>query len=223
MEKSLLEVVEQLTEFRQATGKRHELAKVVILVVLGLLCGHNSLRQIATWGQSLDRATRQRLGNRHGQVASYSTIRRVLIGLDAQELAQALQAWLEEALALSGPVNELSGLALDGKTLRGSGDEGADVPALQVLNAVVHELGVVIASQAIPRQTNELGAMPDFLEQLLLKGRVVTTDALHAQRDQAETILEKGGTICCASSRTKAGLMPPWLGGLPLNPPPWCP
>ena len=53
MDNSLMEVVEQLSEFRQAKGKRHELGRVVMSVVLGLLCSQNSLRQIATWGRHL--------------------------------------------------------------------------------------------------------------------------------------------------------------------------
>ena len=201
MERSLWEVLGELPDVRQAKGKRHQLAKVVVLVVLGLICGQNSLPQIAKWGQGLDRATRSRIGNRHGKVASYSTLRRVLLGLDESVLAQAVQGWVEEVLASTGQPTELVGLALDGKTLRGSGHDQADIAALQVLNAVVH-------SQPVPTQTNELGAMPDFLEQLLLKERVVTTDALHAQRDQAETILKKGGTIYSASSRTNLARLP---------------
>lgn len=193
MERSLMEVLLELPDVRQAKGKRHELAKVMILVVLALLCGQNSLRQIAQWGQHLDRQSRQRLGNRHGKVASYSTIRRVLVGLEAVALAAALQGWVEEVLAAYPQQPGLMGVALDGKTVRGSADSEAEIPALVVLNAVVHTLAVVLDSQAVPPQTNELGAMPDFLEQLLLTQRVVTTDALHAQREQAQTILDKEG------------------------------
>lgn len=166
-----------------------------MLEMLGLLCGHNSLPQIAKWGRHLDAQMRRRLGNRHRKMASYSPIRRVLLGLGEQELSQGLQGWVEAVLARSGQAGQLRSLTIDGKMLRGSGDEAAEVPALQVLNAVAHQVGVVIASQAIPPQPNELGAMPDFLDQLQLINRVVTTDALHAQRDQAETILKKGGTI----------------------------
>lgn len=193
MERSLMDVLLELPDVRHAKGKRHELAKVIILVVLALLCGHNSLRQIAKWGRHLDTESRQRLGNGHGKVGSYSTIRRVLLSLEAVTLARALQSWVEEVLAAYPQPSELVGLALDGKTLRGSGDSEADIPALQVLNAVVHNLAVVLDSQAVPAETNELGAMPDFLEPLLLKERVVTSDALHAQRDQAQTILQKEG------------------------------
>ena len=193
MERTLLEVLVELPDLRQAKGKRHEQAKVIILVVLALLCGQNSLRRIAAWGQQLDPHSRRRLANRHGQVARYGTIRRVLLGLEAEALAAALQNWVEEVLAAYAPPAGLVGLALDGKTLRGSAASEAELPALQVLNAMVHPLAVVLDSQAVPSQTNELGAMPKFLQHLLLSGRVVTTDALHAQRDQAQIILEKEG------------------------------
>ena len=193
MERSLMEVLLELPDIRQAKGKRHELAQVIILVVIALVCGQNSLRQIANWGQQLNSQGRRRLGNRHGKVASYSTIRRVLLGLEAVTLAAALQSWVEEVLATYPARAELVGLAIDGKTLRGSSDTQAQIPALQVLNALIEPLAVVLNSQAVPAQTNELGAMPDFLDQLRLIGRVVTTDALHAQRDQAQTILDKAG------------------------------
>lgn len=197
MERTLLEVLMDLPDFRQAGGKRHVLAKVIIFVVVALLCGQNSLQGIARWGQHLDYETRRRLGNRHGKTPSYGTIWRVLHGLQAPVLAEALQHWIETALAIGPREEAWLGLALDGKTLRGSSDDAADQPALKVLNAFVQELGVVLTSQLIPTSTNELGAMPAFLADLLLTGRVVTDDALHTHRDQAELILEKGGTMCC--------------------------
>jgi hypothetical protein len=47
-----------------------------------------------------------------------------------------------------------------------------------MLNAMVHALGVILQSQAIPAQTNELGTIQSFLEKILLTGRVVSFDAL---------------------------------------------
>jgi len=62
------------------------------------------------------------------------------------------------------PTATWQGVAIDGKTLRGSADGEADLPALQVLNAMVHSLGVILQSQAIPVRTNELGTIQSFLE-----------------------------------------------------------
>lgn len=197
MAPSLFEVLLELPDFRQAKGKRHELAKVLIVIVIGLVCGCNSLRQIASWGQSLPGALKRQLGDRHGKMPSYGTLRRVLIGLDSQSLASQLQAWVEAVVATIAVSEPLPGLALDGKTLRGSSQPENEEPALQVLNAALHHLGLALHSQAIDPQTNEIGTFPAMLAQLCLTGRVVTTDALLTQRETAQLILEKGGTIYC--------------------------
>lgn len=117
---TLFEVLFELPDFRQAKGKRHELAKVIIVIIIGLLCGHNSLQQLAAWAQGLPHDLKRRLGNRHSKVPSYGTIRRVLIGLDTSALAGILQSWAEAVVATLPDSPDLAGLAVDGKTLRGS-------------------------------------------------------------------------------------------------------
>lgn len=208
MAPSLYDILLTLPDFRQAKGKRHELAKVLIVIVIGLLCGHNSLRQIAGWGQSLPQVLKRQLGNRHGQIPRLATLRRVLSKLDSQRLARRLQAWVEAVVATLPGSDELPGLALDGKHLRGSRQPNQVEPALQVLNAALHQLGLSLHSQAIDPRTNEIGTLPAMLADLCLTGRMVTTDALLTQRQATETILEKGGTIACGS---KAINLTPWL------------
>lgn len=193
---SLYEVLLELPDFRQAKGKRHELAKVLIVIVLGLLCGQNSLRQIAQWGQSLPRELKRRVGDRHGQMPSYGTLRRVLSQLDGPKLAHWLQAWAEALAASLPPSSDLPGVALDGKCLRGSAQPDAGEAALWVLNAALHGSALVLGSQAIAPQTNEIGALPSLLADLCLTGRVVTSDAMLTQRAAAQTILEKDGHFC---------------------------
>ncbi len=201
MVRSLLEVLVGLPDSRHAKGKRYALVPVLTIVILALLNNQNSIRQIGNWAQGLDRPMRRRLGLRRGQVPSYSTIRRVLFALDAEKLARALAEWLEQVLSqLNLPATvEAQALAIDGKTLRGSASD--TTPALQVLSASFAYLRSVLDSCAIPAETNELGALPQLFENLVLEGRVVTLDALYTQREVAATIARKGGDYVM---RTKA-------------------
>lgn len=180
-------------EFRRAQGKRHSLPSVLTLVTLALINQQNSLRQIAAWVKGLSLETRKELRLRRNQVPSYSTIQRVLSHLDVEALTQALYEWVEEVVTTYFPSATWQGLSIDGKTLRGSREAGEDLPALQVLNAIVHELGAFIQSQAVPAGTNELGALQPFLAALALSGRVVTLDALFTHREIAQIILDKEG------------------------------
>jgi predicted transposase YbfD/YdcC len=193
MGRPFYEIFERIPDPRRAQGKRHPLAGVLCVVVLALIDQQNSLRQIAAWATGLDWQARKRLPLYHNQVPSEATIRRVLRQLPVQAVVRAVQTWIEEVLAAYFPNVNWQGLAIDGKTVRGSRDVDADVPALQVLNAMVHELGVFIQSQAVPVGTNELGTIHDFLDELVLNGRVVTLDALYTQQNVAQAILDKDG------------------------------
>jgi predicted transposase YbfD/YdcC len=182
-----------LPDHRRAQGKRHSLVAVLAVVTLALINQQNSLRQIASWAQGLSWQDRKRLPLRRNRVPSHSTIRRVLGDLDVWILTNAVQTWVEKVLAAYFPTSEWQGLAIDGKTLRGSRDASEESPALQVLNALVHELGAFIQSQAVTVGTNELGIIRDFLQGLVLSGRVVTLDALFTHHDVAHTILNQDG------------------------------
>ena len=68
---------------------------------------------------------------------------------------------------------------------------------LEVLGAMVHGLGVMLANHLIPRMTSEPGALQPFLESLLLEGRVITLDAAHTSQATEQAIVQKGGTTSC--------------------------
>jgi hypothetical protein len=52
----------------------------------------------------------------------------------------------------------------------------------------------VLAQSAVRERGNELTALPDLLDQLPLRGQVVTGDAQFTQRELSRQIVEKGGT-----------------------------
>lgn len=93
--------------------------------------------------------------------------------------------------AIPPAAGEVEGIALDGKTLRGSRKQGA--PAVHLLSAVSHRLGLTLGQQAVGDKTNEIPLAPVLLRSLLLEGRVVTMDALLTQREVAQAVLDGGG------------------------------
>lgn len=71
----------------------------------------------------------------------------------------------------------------------GRGDD--DHPALHLLSAFSHELGVVLAQHAVGSKTNAIPEVRPLLEALRLEGKLVTVDALHTLCDTAQALLEK--------------------------------
>lgn len=86
-------------------------------------------------------------------------------------------AWL--ARRATDPVDEpdrLTGLAVDGKTVRGSRTDGH---AVHLLAAALHDSQTVIAQRQVTAKSNEIPALTPLLENLDLHGVVVTADAMH--------------------------------------------
>jgi hypothetical protein len=69
------------------------------------------------------------------------------------------------------------------------------VPAVQLLGALGHEVGLVLTQTRIAAETDEVGALPALVADLILEGRVVTVDAAFTERPVAAAIRAKGGTI----------------------------
>lgn len=183
-------VFEGLSDPMAAQRRSQPLGRTLTLVFLALVSGENSERGIAAWLEEQAWRLKKVFGYRRDDVPSYSTIRRALEEVDCQELERALVAWAEQ-LQAAAPSVGWEGVAIDGKTLRGSGRNGQG--ALDVLNAFSHQLGVVLGQRPVGAKTNEVPEIIPLLEELTLTGRLVTVDALHTQRDTAQTIVEKGG------------------------------
>jgi predicted transposase YbfD/YdcC len=98
----------------------------------------------------------------------------------------------------------LQGIAIDGKTLRGSKKQGAEESHL--LSAVAHRLGITLTQVAVADKTNEIGTMLDLLSELAVEGHVFTTDALLTQRGLAREILKQDGDFVFLVKRNQPQL-----------------
>lgn len=197
MTRSLRPLIPYLAEIgdpRKAKGLRHPLVAILALCCVALLSGAKNPRAIANWWQNRqNRASLlKRLGFTRPYGPSKSTLYRVLSLIPISSLEAKLQQWIEDNLAdLSPSSNEPEGVAVDGKTLRGSQKQGAK--HCHLLSAFLHRLGLTVGQLAVQDKTNEIGAIPDLLADLIIEGRVFTMDALLTQREVAQTIVQGRG------------------------------
>jgi predicted transposase YbfD/YdcC len=196
----LYAVLAQVPDFRNAQGKRHPLVAVLALACAAMLCGVRGYLAIAEWGRNYDPELMRQLGFTHAKTPCASTLHQIFRHLDWQALEEKLrhwaQGWLCAREAAAGEENAqgaapLAGLAVDGKTLRGSRKQGA--PESHLLSVLSHRLGLTLTHEPVGEKTNEIKAVQAVLRRLFLEGRVVTVDALLTQREVAATIREAGG------------------------------
>ena len=89
-------------------------------------------------------------------------------------------------------------MALDGKTLRRSYDRAEGQSPLHLVSAWAAEQRLVLGQVAVDDKSNEIAAVPKLLEMLSLRGKVVTADAMHCQRQMAQPVVAQGGDYALA-------------------------
>jgi hypothetical protein len=147
----LLPVLAAVPDPRARRGVRHRLAVILSLAVCAVLAGARSFTAIAEWAADADQVTREALGVT-GVVPSESTFRRTLQNLDADALDDAAGAWAQQRTAPAPGARRM--IAVDGKTLRGSGVAGG--PGRHLLAALDHAHGVVLGQVDVEAKTNEI-------------------------------------------------------------------
>jgi predicted transposase YbfD/YdcC len=95
-------------------------------------------------------------------------------------------------------------IAVDGKTLRGSGHGGEN--GRHLLAAFEHAHGVVLGQVEVGAKTNEIPLFTALLDRIEIKDAVITADALHAQRGHAAYLAGRGAHYLLIIKRNQPGL-----------------
>jgi predicted transposase YbfD/YdcC len=197
----LLAVLATAVDPRRRRGVRHRLAVILGLAVCAVLAGARSFTAIAEWAADADEQTVARLGV-SGAVPSESTFRRTLQRLDADAFDDLAGRWAAQRTA-PGPGGRRV-VAVDGKTLRGSGHGQQD--SRHLLAAYDHAHGAVLGQVEVGAKTNEIPLFSTLLDRLDIAGAVITADALHAQREHATYLARRGAHYLLIVKRNQPSL-----------------
>lgn len=178
-----------LTDRRKARGTIYPLALVVLAFVLAKLSGEDKPTGIAEWVRLRGALFVECFRLKHRRMPHADTYRRLLgTVVDVAELDGLVNEFLGSLSCADWSVQ----VCLDGKTFRGTIPHGAS-QGLHLLAAYVPGTGVVLCQVAVDGKSNEIGAAPQLLRALDLRGKIVTADALLTQRALAGQIVAAGG------------------------------
>jgi predicted transposase YbfD/YdcC len=201
----LLEALARVPDPRDPRGRRYPLVPVLAIAVCAALAGARSYAAIAEWAADAPPRLRARRGLA-GTVPDLVTIGRVLTAVDPAALDRAAGAWVSAQLAGRRSPGKRVVLAVDGKTVRGA--RAADGSAPHLLACLDHGTGVVLAQAAVDSKTNEITMFTAVLDQAgELSGVLVTADALHAQREHADWLHERGAHYLVTVKGNQPGLL----------------
>lgn len=203
---SLYTVCQHLVDGRKARGKRYDLAGLLTVVVLAKLAGMSSLLAVSQWAKDQEELLRSSLGLCWKRMPCANTYSYLLAHLDSQQVNAQLAAWFvrqtaklrcgEEPSRLGAdPSEEHVHVAIDGKALKGTGEQayGGDHPQQHLLHIYEVETGIVLEQIPIGTKTNEVGALKPLLSEVTCKGRVLTSDAAQSYHQFPGLVKRAGG------------------------------
>lgn len=163
--------------------KRHKAVDIMTLTITAALCGAEHWTEVEAFGNAKLPWLKTFLELPNG-IPSHDTIGRFFSALAPDVFQEAFLQWVQGLGTLvPGQV-----VALDGKCLRRSYDNGSDKRAIHRVSAWASEQGLVLGQVKTDAKSNEITAIPELLRVLQLKGCIVTIDAAGCQKNIAENI-----------------------------------
>jgi predicted transposase YbfD/YdcC len=185
--------LEAVADPRVDRNKRHKLVDILVIALCGFLAGCEGWVDVELFGLSKRRWLEKFLELPYG-IPSHDTFGRVFALLDPPQLVRALRQFVQ---AMTGSL-EGEGVAIDGKTLRRSGESTTGKDALHLVSAWATQRGVVLGQVATADHSNEITAIPVLLQLLDVRGATVTIDAMGCQKEIARQVREQGADYVLA-------------------------
>jgi predicted transposase YbfD/YdcC len=175
-----------LPDFRLKRTQLHDLLDVVFISVCGVICGCDDYMSIKYWADDNVTWLKQYINLSNG-VPSDDTFRRIFQHLDYQAFNQCFMDYTQGLSQFTqGEV-----ICFDGKCLCGSKNKKLGQKGLYMLGAWASSNKLLLGQMKVGEKTNEIRVMPQLLDILVLKGCIVTADALNCQKEIAEKIIAK--------------------------------
>lgn len=183
-------------------NRRHNLEDILVITILGVICGADNWIEICDFGHCKKEWLSGFLSLPSG-IPSHDTFSRVFSLLDPTEFEHCFHEWIT-SLAIDVN-NEI--IAIDGKTLRGSGHRKSGKRPLHMVSAWASKQNLLLGQIATEEKSNEITAIPKLLKMIDIKGSTITIDAMGCQQKIAKTIIDEGANYVLSLKENQPTLL----------------
>lgn len=181
-----LKYFRELPDPRQRGKVMYPLEEVLLLCLLAVLAGAETITDIARFGET-KLALLRRFRSFEDGTPAHDHLGDILASLDAEQFQRCFVAWVAAQTGTAAQV-----IAIDGKTLRRSGSKKKDGKApVHIVSAFAARQRLVLGQVKVAQKSNEIVAIPKLLDMLAIEGAIVTIDAMGCQREIAQKIVDK--------------------------------
>ena len=184
---------------RTGGNKKHHFGEMLFLAVSALVCGVQSFSGMIEFAHIHQEWLRKWIRLPNGIPVTQTMINLFSL-LDPIEFSQCITAHLGEI----HPELAKQLIAIDGKTIRGSGQ--TNLEQQHCLSAYAAEAGLTLGVEFVVRKSNEIPAIPKLLEQLKIEGHIISVDAMGTQTAIAAKIRERKADYLMAVKGNQSSL-----------------
>ena len=163
----------------------YPMVDILKLVMIAVLCGMDELDKIIDYGENkkefLEKECHIKI------IPSKPTLTRVIAMVNPKWLSLSIVGILN-TLIKSNP----SQIMLDGKVIKSTDAIKAIETMMNIVTAYT-DTGISLGQITVDSKSNEIPAVRELIEMLNIEGMVVTADAMHCQKETAETIINNKG------------------------------
>lgn len=198
----IVNIFREIPDPRRGNAIRYDLTEILIIAILAIVSGMQSFTEIEMFGLERHEWLQTFLTLKNG-IPSHDTFGDVFAAIDPAIISASFAKWVETIRQkISGEI-----VAVDGKTICASRDVPKKKKAIHMVSAWAASNRLVLGQTATAEKSNEITAIPQLLEMLMLKGCIVTIDAMGTQKDIAAKIVEKGADYILTVKDNQPGLM----------------
>ena len=202
---SLYVAFEQVIDGRKKKGTQYPLAFLLTLLLLAKLAGETKISGAVQWTRERKEFLRQQLHWPKG-FPTNSTYTYALSRCSGQQVAEAIAHVLIKArkteeeerkskdIFIAKNEENLVHTAMDGKTLRGTLKHKKEKhPPVHIMNWYECQSGIVLTQRSVKSKENEISAAEVMIHPTLVKGRIISADAMHTQKKWCDCVIKYGG------------------------------
>jgi len=180
---------------RQVHKIEHLLSEILFVSTLAVIAGADDFNEIAKYCKTKYKWLSTFL-KFPGGIPSHDTFNRVLCIIDADQFQKSFINWIADVrtgIKSDDYKKEESEdiISVDGKAVRRSKDDSNGKKAIHMVSAFSSKSGLVLGQQKCLEKSNEITAIPALLTMLLIKGAIITIDAMGCQKKIATKIIKK--------------------------------
>ena len=178
---NLIKSLDRIKDFRRGAGKRYPLTPVLLIVIISIISGKNSYREISTFADANKEIFLIFFDNKRKKTPSHVTFREIIKGINFEEVLSCFKIWALQYI----DIEENEWISIDGKALGSTVTDCSNEYQnfVSLVSLFTHKKNQVLSVGKLEiKKSSEIFTVREVLELLELKDVIFTIDALHCQK-----------------------------------------